>query len=119
MPGYRLYGVKMAGIVVVTTTTASLDAAGELAASAVAQRLAACAQVGGPVRSTYRWQGSIEVAEEYTVLFKTTAGRADALSDHIRASHSYDVPEIVVTPVIGGDRAYLDWIVAETTSLRS
>ena len=42
-------------ICVVTTVVDARTAADVLAATAVADRLAVCAQVGGPVDSTYRW----------------------------------------------------------------
>jgi periplasmic divalent cation tolerance protein len=34
---------------------------------------------------------------------------------HIKANHSYDVPEVVVTPIETGDPDYLGWITAETS----
>jgi periplasmic divalent cation tolerance protein len=101
-------------VCLVTTTVDDRSAADALAGSAVTGRLAACAQVGGPVTSTYRWQGAVETAAEYAVQFKTAADRVEALVAHVREAHPYDVPEIVVTPVTGGNPAYLDWVRAET-----
>ena len=98
----------------VVTTTDSREAAATLAHSAVAARAAACAQVVGPITSTYWWTGKIETAEEWQVIFKTTLDRYAALEEHIRAHHSYDVPEILCTPVVAGNPAYLDWLVAQT-----
>jgi len=99
----------------VSTTTDSRAAAQALAGSAVQARLAACAQIVGPVESTYRWAGKVETAEEYLVVFKTTTGVADALQGHIVARHSYEVPEVIRTPITGGAAAYLAWIVAQTS----
>jgi periplasmic divalent cation tolerance protein len=98
----------------VSTTTDSADAAASLARSAVAARLAACGQVVGPIRSIYRWAGKIDDAQEWLVVCKTTAARCDALVEHLRTHHTYDLPEIITTPVIGGNPAYLAWIDAET-----
>ncbi|WP_245601743.1 divalent-cation tolerance protein CutA [Hamadaea tsunoensis] len=100
--------------VVVVTTTDSADAAHELARSAVVARLAACAQVLGPMTSVYRWEGAVDEAREWRVEFKTTAARSAELRDHLRGVHSYDVPEIVCLPVVGGGQSYLDWIRAST-----
>lgn len=97
----------------VTTTTGSRDAAGALARSMVEARLAACAQVLGPITSTYWWNGAVETAEEWQVQAKTHEDRRAALEDHIRQHHSYDVPEIVVTPIVAGHRPYLDWVRTE------
>jgi periplasmic divalent cation tolerance protein len=98
----------------VTTTVDDRAAADSIATSAVTGGLAACAQVGGPITSTYRWRGAVETAQEYVVQFKTAADRADALVAHVRREHPYEVPEVVVTPVTGGNPGYLAWVLAET-----
>jgi periplasmic divalent cation tolerance protein len=98
----------------VVTTTDSRQAAEALAAGAVRARAAACAQVIGPITSTYWWEAKVESAEEWQVVFKTEFGRYPALEEHIRTHHSYDVPEILCTPVITGNQTYLDWVSAET-----
>jgi periplasmic divalent cation tolerance protein len=98
----------------VMTCVDARSVADSLAGSAVTARLAACAQVGGPVESTYWWQGRVEMAQEWTVLFKTIADRVDALVAHVRDGHPYDTPEIVVLPVLGGDARYLAWVREET-----
>lgn len=102
----------------VTTTTDARAAADGLARSAVNARVAACGQVVGPIKSTYWWDGKVETAEEWYVVFKTTADRYPALEEHIRHNHSYDVPEIVATPVVVGNPAYLAWVSAETAAER-
>jgi periplasmic divalent cation tolerance protein len=99
----------------VLTTTDSRDEADRLGRLAVDARLAACAQVQGPVTSTYHWQGAVETATEWHVWLKTTQARLDSLIELIRANHSYDVPEIIASPITAGNPAYLDWIEAETT----
>jgi periplasmic divalent cation tolerance protein len=101
-------------VCLVTTTVGAREAADGMATSAVTVRLAACAQVSGPVQSTYRWEGKIETAQEWVVQFKTPAARATALVAHVRAIHPYEVPEVVVTPVSGGNPDYLAWVHEET-----
>lgn len=103
-----------ADAVTVTTTIDDRSKAEELARGAVRARLAACAQIGGPITSVYRWQGEVETAEEHSVTFKATAAGVGALVEHLRAEHPYDVPEIVVTPITGGNPDYLSWIADET-----
>jgi periplasmic divalent cation tolerance protein len=100
------------------TTTDSREAAEALAQSAVEARVAACAQVSGPINSTYWWDGRVESAEEWYVTFKTTAERYPALEEHIRAHHTYDVPEVVLLPILAGNPAYLAWV-SEETALRT
>jgi periplasmic divalent cation tolerance protein len=94
----------------VTTTTDSRKEAAEIARSAVTGRLAACAQLVGPIASTYWWEGEIESAEEWMVLFKTTTDCFDELAAQITEQHSYDTPEIIATPVVAGSADYLSWI---------
>lgn len=98
----------------VSTTVDAREAADALAASAVDARLAACAQVLGPVTSTYRWQGRVETAQEWLVVFKTAADRYPLLAEHLRERHPYELPEIIATPVAAGDPGYLDWLVEQT-----
>jgi periplasmic divalent cation tolerance protein len=99
----------------VLTTTDSEDRAKELAATAVERQLAACAQIDGPIRSVYRWQGKIADDTEWRVLYKTTADRYEQLEAHIKSVHTYDTPEVIVTPITGGSDEYLAWLRTETT----
>ena len=100
--------------VIVTTTVDSEDLAAQLSRAAVESRLAACGQVMGPIMSTYWWEGQVETAQEWTVVFKTTGAAAPALIAHLKDAHPYDVPEILVTPVTAGNPAYLGWVEAQT-----
>jgi periplasmic divalent cation tolerance protein len=98
----------------VTTLLGDRAAADHLAARLVELRLAACVQVLGPVESTYRWQGRVEHSEEWMCLVKTTADLYAAVEQAIRELHSYELPEIIATPIVAGSPAYLAWVRAET-----
>ncbi len=98
----------------VQTTTDSRGEAMELARAAVEARLAACAQVTGPVTSTYWWEDALERAEEWLILLKLPASRFAELSEFLTERHSYDEPEIVATPIVAGSPGYLSWIEEET-----
>jgi periplasmic divalent cation tolerance protein len=98
----------------VTTTTDSEAEAQTLARVAVENRLAACAQVLSPIRSTYWWEGRVESAQEWMVILKTTAGRVEDLIRRLLTEHSYDTPEVVAVPIVAGHPAYLEWIAEET-----
>lgn len=98
----------------VTTAVDDRARADGLATLAVERRLAACAQVAGPVDSTYWWNGAVETASEWQVLFKTTAARIEELIAMIGAEHPYETPEIIATPIVAGSPGYLDWLRAET-----
>ena len=100
----------MTGCCQVTTTLPDQAAAERLGRVLVEERLAACAQVVGPVWSTYHWQGAVERATEWYCHLKTTAARLPQLQSRIRELHPYDVPEIIALPVLDGDADYLRWI---------
>jgi periplasmic divalent cation tolerance protein len=98
----------------VSVTAGSADEAGELGRTAVEAGLAACAQVSGPIASTYRWKGEIESAVEWVCVLKTTTANVTPLIASLRMAHRYDTPEIIVVPIENGDPDYLAWITDET-----
>ena len=107
----------MTGCCQVTTAVAEESAAAEMADRIVTERLAACAQVLGPVRSSYHWEGEVRVALEWLVVARTTDARLAELTSRIQALHNYEVPEIVSLPIAEGNPAYLRWIRDETTPM--
>ncbi|GAB2664032.1 divalent-cation tolerance protein CutA [Saccharopolyspora gloriosae] len=104
----------MADYVQVVTTTDSEAAAAELARGIVEARAGACVQVV-PIRSFYRWDGAVQDDPEWQLQVKTPASRLDALIAHIGAHHTYEVPEVIATPIVGGNPAYLSWLDEETS----
>lgn len=103
-----------AGAIRVETTTDSQAEAERLAASLIEARLAACVQVTGPITSYYRWEGQVNHDPEWLLVIKTAADRAEAVAEHLRQHHSYDVPEIIAVPIVGGNPDYLNWVTDET-----
>lgn len=94
----------------VTTVAGSREEADRIAHALVERRLAGCAQVVGPIHSVYRWGGQVEQAEEWLCLVKTGAQQYAAVEAAIRELHSYECPEIIVTPIVAGSAAYLMWL---------
>jgi len=109
-----LQSVAAAEVVQLTTTAGSPEDAARLAEALLRPRLAACVQVVGPVQSRYWWQGRLESATEWLCIAKTTRAQADAAVAAVRAAHRDEVPEVLVTAVVGGHGAYLDWVAAES-----
>jgi periplasmic divalent cation tolerance protein len=105
---------KGPGFVQVQTTTDSRAEAIELAQAAVEARLAACAQVAGPIASTYWWEEGVERAEEWLIMLKLPADRYEDLAGFLTERHSYDEPEIIATAIVAGSPGYLDWLQEET-----
>jgi periplasmic divalent cation tolerance protein len=77
---------------------------------AVEERLAACVNILGPMRSIYRWKGSIEAADEVAAVFKTAETMAESLIARIASLHSYDVPCIASWPIDKVLGAYSAWV---------
>ena len=97
----------------VLTTLPGQQQAEQLAAAIIELRLGACAQTFGPLRSTYRWEGKIETADEWLLLIKTRRDAYPALEQAIRSRHPYQTPQIVALPIVAGLDAYLQWIDTE------
>jgi periplasmic divalent cation tolerance protein len=96
-------------IVSVYAIFADVEEAERIGRTVVEERLAACINILGPVRSIYRWQGEIESAEEVAAILKTSDSEADALITRIAALHSYEVPCIVTWPIDKILGSYADW----------
>lgn len=90
------------------------DKAEQIIDTLLAARLVACAQVLGPITSRYWWQGSMRRATEWLVVCKTTSARATEAVASVVAQHPYEVPEVMVTPVLVAPSAYERWVAAET-----
>ncbi|MGH7944898.1 MAG: divalent-cation tolerance protein CutA [Opitutaceae bacterium] len=98
------------------TTVADRADAERLAKAAVAQNLAVCVQIEGPITSHYRWHGQDERSEEFRLTFKCLAPRLDALQNYILSTHPYDTPEWLV---VGAERVgekYLSWAEANSST---
>ncbi|MDR0966745.1 MAG: divalent-cation tolerance protein CutA [Myxococcales bacterium] len=76
----------------------------------VAERLVACAQLDAPIRSIYRWQGTICDEREVRLVLKTRRDRFEVVRGRILQLHPYACPQIVALNIEAGHRPYLDWI---------
>jgi periplasmic divalent cation tolerance protein len=98
------------------TTTDAREVAERLARDLVERRLAACVQVVGPISSTYRWRGTVETAQEWLCLIKTTGARFDALAGWVETNHPYETPELTAVPIENGGPGYLAWVSSATAN---
>jgi len=96
--------------VIVSTTAQSEELLDQIALALLEKQLAACCQISGPITSKYRWEGKIEWSPEHSCTIKTTENHVAAIIETIGEMHTYDEPEIVVTPIVGGSSTYLQWI---------
>ena len=105
----------MSEYVQITTSTGTRHDAEQIASELVSRRLAGCAQISGPVASTFRWQGKVETAEEWMCTVKTTRAQLDAIQKLFGEIHPYEVPEVIATPIVGGSEKYFAWLRAEVS----
>lgn len=91
------------------TTTADRESAERLARGSIDERLAACAQVDGPIRSFYRSDGNLESAEEYRITFKFISERAAELESWLRANHPYKIPQWLTVQAQSVLAEYWQW----------
>lgn len=94
---------------VVALCTAPPDSSGRLARLIVEERLAACVNIS-QVRSKFLWEGKVDEEAEDLLIIKTEGLLVEELAKRVKEVHPYELPEIVVLPIIGGDEGYLEWI---------
>jgi periplasmic divalent cation tolerance protein len=100
----------MKSYIQITTTTETKEEAEKIAQYLVEQKLAACVQIIGSIKSTYRWKGKVESAQEWLCLIKTPEELYDKVETAIKKLHSYETPEIIAVPIIKGSNEYLNWL---------
>lgn len=103
----------MPDLVLVLTTAPDDARTDELARTLIDERLAACVNVHGTMRSTYRWKGQVEREPERQLVIKTTRDRLPALESRLHALHPYELPEFLVISV-DGSAGYSAWVGDET-----
>jgi periplasmic divalent cation tolerance protein len=98
----------------VVVTAGDAEALVKLTRTLVDERLAACGQTIASIRSIYRWDGAVHDDPEARVGLHTRTALVPELVERVKALHSYDVPCVIALPVVGGNPAYIDWVLAET-----
>ncbi|AGB80672.1 Periplasmic divalent cation tolerance protein CutA [Serratia rubidaea] len=96
--------------VVILCTAPDEASAQELAARVLGAKLAACATLLPGASSLYYWEGKLEQEYEVQMLFKSNRQHQDALLSYLKQHHPYQTPELLVLPVMAGDKDYLLWI---------
>jgi len=101
--------------VVIYITTGTDEEAREVAQVLLEKRKAACVNILPRVSSIFWWQDKLDSAQEILLIVKTKASLVNEIVRLVREVHSYDVPEIIALPIVGGNRDYLEWIGNEVT----
>jgi len=107
--------MKPSEFCIIITSTDSRENATLITQTLLEKKLAACVQ-SSTVQSAYRWQGKVISSEEFRLEIKTRASLYDEVKAQITALHIYEIPEILMLPLMDGNAAYLKWIEEETIS---
>lgn len=91
-------------------TAGSADEARTIGETLVAEKLAACVNLIEGMTSIYRWQGKVQRESEIVMIAKTHENCVAALTERVKALHSYDCPCVVSIPIEGGNPDFLAWI---------
>ncbi|KDP41458.1 hypothetical protein JCGZ_15865 [Jatropha curcas] len=96
--------------IVVYVTVPNREAGKKLAQSIVKEKLAACVNIVPGIESVYEWKGEIQTDSEELLIIKTRQSLLEALTEHVKANHEYEVPEVISLPITGGSIPYLEWL---------
>ena len=106
----------MSKLILIRITCPSRRVAEDIAEVALEHRLAACANLEGPVSSTYRWKGVIEQSFEFILWLKAPEANWSKIDALVQRVHPYDVPAIVAMPLTHVSSAYEAWAIENTES---
>ena len=96
--------------IVILCTAPDEATAQELAARVLGEKLAVCATLLPGATSLYYWEGKLQQEYEVQMLFKSDRQHQQALLTYLKQHHPYQTPELLVLPVMAGDKDYLSWI---------
>jgi len=102
-------------VAVVYITIDNVQDARKIAHTLVEEQLVACVNIIPKIESIYRWKGKVETDNEVVLIAKTTDKNVKKTIQKIKELHTYELPDIIVLPIIGGLKDYLNYIQDETT----
>ncbi|WP_309496550.1 divalent-cation tolerance protein CutA [Sulfurovum sp.] len=97
----------------ITTTTDRKENADIITEALLQKHLVACVQYVN-IESSYSWDGKIVSSTELLLQMKTKTSFFKEIKDEIERLHTYDVPEIVMVPLLDANFSYMKWINEET-----
>ena len=102
-------------VAIIYTTIEDIKDARKIAKTLTQEQLVACVNIIPNIESVYRWKGKIEYSNEIVLIAKTVDQNVKKAIQRIRQLHKYEIPDIIVLPIIGGFKDYLDYISIETS----
>lgn len=102
-------------VAVVYSTIDKIQDARRIASTLVDEQLVACVNIIPKIESIYRWKDKVENEEEVVLIAKTVDANVKKTIQRIKQLHNYELPDIIVLPIVGGLKDYLDYIANETS----
>jgi periplasmic divalent cation tolerance protein len=96
--------------IMVLVTASGIEEARKISQTILEKKKAACTNIISGVSSSFWWRGKIENADEVLLIMKTKTSQLDEIISLVKQNHSYEVPEIIAIPIVGGSADYLRWI---------
>lgn len=100
--------------VVVYVTAKDLAEGQKIADYLVEQKLVACVNIVKDVQSVFAWEGKVDRSSEVLLVMKSRKALMPRIIRAVKMVHSYQLPEIIAIPIVGGSREYLNWITRST-----
>lgn len=97
-------------LIMIMITSGSEQEAKTIIEKLLKKRLIACGNLIGPISSSFWWKDCIETSKEYLILLKSRNDLFNKIEREVLRLHSYEVPEMIVFPIIDGSKDYLKWI---------
>jgi periplasmic divalent cation tolerance protein len=96
--------------VVIFITTGTDEEARQVGKALLKDRYAACVNIVPNVDSLFWWHDKLDKAQESLLMVKSKASLLHEIVRVVKEVHSYEIPEIIALPIIGGNPDYLEWI---------
>lgn len=96
--------------IVIFVTVSNKKEAKNIAQQLIKNKLAACVNIVEKIESLFWWQGKVDQAKETLLIVKSKKEKLAKIIKVVKSLHSYEAPEIIALPVIGGYKPYLNWI---------
>lgn len=96
--------------IVIFITAGNKQEAQKIAQALIKLHLAACVNIIAKVNSVFFWKSKVDQAKEVLLMVKSKKNKLPKIIKLVKSLHSYQVPEIIALPVIGGDKPYLRWM---------
>lgn len=107
--------MKASDYCIISTTTDTKENAELITQTLLQKKLVACVQ-SSTIKSSYRWQEKVILADEIQLQMKTKKSLFDLIKKEIETLHTYETPEIIMVELLNANTFYLQWIEKETLS---